>query len=93
MDADVIQRDYDQRYPGVNSRVLAYYYAVGWPASENGWPAGAVEPMQWIDKNMDRAKEELGITHAGKLKDAEQKQCTELLWRYAAEERDASQMD
>lgn len=83
-----IQRDHERRYHGMNSRWLAYGYAVG--RNPTGSPAdripGVELPVIWIGSRMDRARTEIG-NRDGALTPGEHTRCDELLWRYAAEER------
>lgn len=81
-----IQREYEQQWRGLSSRWLAYCYAVGrHPTGER--PPGTELPVLWIGRRMDRACAELGIECKTRLTAEEHAKCTELLWRYAVEER------
>lgn len=81
-----IQRDYEQRYPGLNSRWLAYCYAVDRHPTDSIGPRVAEIPVVWIGGRVDRAVAELGITRE-RLRPDEHQAVTDKLWQYAVEER------
>lgn len=84
-----IQRDYERRYHSMNSRWLAYCYAVDrHPTSSPAELIPGVElPVIWIATRMDQARADLGLGSKLRLTEGEAARCNDLLWRYAVEER------
>lgn len=91
-----IRSEHERRYPGINSRWLAYCYAMD--RHPTCGPCGPQGGVVWLSARYKRAAAELGICHCAKsacarmakLKDPA---VTEKIWRYALEERDAKVLD